>query len=361
MTPEEIARRIAELIKQQGIEIPQETDAQTTRDRIIFQRHYRNQRRNVDPKIASLSMFEQEAIAALSVFEYEQIASLSVFIENPQLLAYLSILYETIQEERIACTCPTYNRVGNRCVPVCDGTGQYATLQQCLAAPEPPWPDPAGQDGGGGYWVLYGGYKQGTRGGPFGPYTYPAGDWQGGIFYSSLLPSNPCSTVGLNLHPHYAPASFVDARPADFPPGGNRTAFWVYYNLPLIPKPTNGILASMKNAISTSGTYQYTDDGWFILIDYNNDVFVNGQWLSGDNIAYGICFVGKYVPYGNANNPPTPPTTLSRSVGGVAYTINLAGITLIQNRAALICSPFNGQDPTCTDIVTGKQIGRAHV
>ncbi|HBE30360.1 MAG TPA: hypothetical protein DD990_03165, partial [Cyanobacteria bacterium UBA11368] len=94
MTPEEIARRIAELIKQQGIEIPQETDAQTTRDRIIFQRHYRNQRRNVDPKIASLSMFEQEAIAALSVFEYEQIASLSVFIENPQLLAYLSILYE---------------------------------------------------------------------------------------------------------------------------------------------------------------------------------------------------------------------------------------------------------------------------
>ena len=312
-----------------------------TIERSLRYRRHREQVASIEERILALLLYEKPAIVGLLAYlKKETIAYFSI----------LSILYEVIaQEERIACTCPTYNRVGNRCVPVCDGTGQYATLQQCLAAPEPPWPDPAGQDGGGGYWVLYGGYKQGTRGGPFGPYTYPAGDWQGGIFYSSLLPSNPCSTVGLNLHPHYAPASFVDARPADFPPGGNRTAFWVYYNLPLIPKPTNGILASMKNAISTSGTYEYTDDGWFILIDYNNDVFVNGQWLSGDNIAYGICFVGKYVPYGNANNPPTPPTTLSRSVGGVAYTINLAGITLIQNRAALICSPFNGQDPTCTD------------
>lgn len=97
MTPEEIARRIAELIKQQGIEIPQETDAQTTRDRIIFQRHYRNQRRNVDPKIASLSMFEQEAIASLAIFEQSQIASLSVFVDNSKLFGDL-VLYTRIQK-----------------------------------------------------------------------------------------------------------------------------------------------------------------------------------------------------------------------------------------------------------------------
>lgn len=349
MTPEEIARRIAQIIKQQGIEIPEEINTQIARDRIIFQRHHRNQRRDADPKVASLSTFEEDAIAALSVFEYQQIASLSVYLENPQLqlLAYLSILYEVIaQEERIACTCPTYNRVGNRCVPVCDGTGQYATLQQCLAAPEPPWPDPAGQDGRGGYWVLYGGYKQGTWNGL--GYAYPAGDWQGGLFYESFLSSNPCSSTYLSTVEHFVSRAWVEANPGEFPSGFPSGNFY-YFNLSMVPSldtsryPPGASLVNMKNTSSTSGTRVATPDGWFLFSAFNNDIYISStnSWYSGNDIAYGVIFVGKYVPHGSVNPSPQPPPTIAGN--------STAGVTLIQNRAALICSPFNGQDPTCTD------------
>jgi len=350
MTPEEIARRIAKLIKQQGIEIPEETDTQTTRDRIIFQRHHRNQLRDADPKVASLSVFEQETIAALSVFEYEQIASLSVFIENPQLLAYLSILYETIQEERIACTCPTYTRLGNRCIPVCDGTGQYPTLAACLAAPEPPWPNQAGEDGGGGYVVMYAGHKIGV---PDGGISWAYGGMNGGLFYQSEAAQNQCVATRIWYVDHLAPGSSVRARPQEFPPTTSNQGNWVYYSLPMVPMldeaayPPGAVLVGGKMEIAT-GAYRLVDqNGWFLYAVAASDIYIQGNpgyWYSGNSTAYFHYFVYKYVPFGSfsGTTPPSPPA----SIGGM----NIAGVTLFQNHAAIACSPFNQRpDPTCQD------------
>ena len=278
----------------------------------------------------------------------------AVFIRRKNIPNNIFILYETIQaEERIACTCPTYNRLGNRCLPVCDGTGQYTTLQQCLAAPEPPWPNPAGEDGGGGYVVMYAGYRIGEGYGS----SIAWGGMNGGLFYQSEASQNPCSAQRFFYVDHLAPTSWVNARPGEFP-GGNRTQFWTYYSLPMNPMldesayPTGAVLVSGKNTLSTTGYRQVDQNGWFLFATSHSDIWIQGNpgyWYSGPTTSYFYYFVYKYVPASsfNGTSPPSPPS----SIGGM----NISGVTLFQNRAALICSPFNQRpDPTCQDPGQGR-------
>lgn len=316
----------------------------STIERSLRYRRHREQVASIEERILALLLYEKPAIAGLLVYEKPAIAGILAYLKKDTLFAYLSILYETIQEERIACTCPTYNRLGNRCIPVCDGSGQYSTLAACLAAPEPPWPSPAGEDGRGGYVVLYAGYRAGDG------QSY--GGMNGGLFYQSEATQNPCSAEQFFYVDHLAPTSWVDARPQEFP-SGNRTQSWTYYSLPMNPAlnqsayPPGAILVSGKNTTSTTGFRQVDQNGWFLFAASHSDIWIQGSpgyWYSGPVASYFYYFVYKYVPFGSfsGTSPPSPPA----SIGGM----NIAGVTLFQNRAAIICSPFNQRpDPTCQD------------
>lgn len=349
MNENEIARRLLALLRSQ----PQvrldnliEDDERTVETTRIKQfRHYRDDEQVKKKSILSLLIYKEPSI--LSLVLYTQT------VQQP-LFAYLSILYETVQEnDPTPCVCSTYNRRGNRCYPVCDGTGTYPTLEACLAADEPPWPNPAGQDGRGGYWVLYAGYKQSSAYIGNG-YSYPSGSWSGGIWYQAA--SHYCGT-NIDYIDTYAPTTHVQANPGEFPGHYLATQYWYYYYLPMIPVldnsayPPGAILVGMKNAITTTAVYKSDANGWFGAAIFNTDVYLqrSQSWYSGEGMAYALCFVGKYVPYGslgtNGEQPPTPPS----SIDG----LNVSGVTLIGNRGAIRCGEF-GTDDECVDPGIGE-------
>lgn len=349
MNENEIARRLLALLRSQ----PQvrldnliEDDERTVETTRIKQfRHYRDDEQVKKKSILSLLIYKEPSI--LSLVLYTQT------VQQP-LFAYLSILYETVQEnDPTPCVCSTYNRQGNKCYPVCDGTGTYATLEACLAAPEPPWPNPAGEDGGGGYWVLYAGYKQSSAYIGNG-YEYPSGSWSGGIWYQAA--NHFCGTA-LDYVSHYAPATDVLANPGEFPDEDLATQYWYYYSLPMIPDldasayPAGAVLVGMKNAITTTAVYKSDANGWFAVGFYNTDIYLQAteSWYSGDGMAYALCFVGKYVPYSNFGSngeiPPSPPS----SIDG----FNVSGVSLISNLAAIQCGEF-GTDDECVDPGLGE-------
>lgn len=244
----------------------------------------------------------------------------------------VSIVFRTLVEEPTKCTCPTWKRVGNRCIQVCDSVSSYTTLAECLAAPLS-WPPPEGQDGGGGYWVLYAGYKIGTRGSS--GYEYSNGSWTGGLFYESLVTN--CSSVELDYVAHYAPISFVDGNESNFPANTGGSAYYYYYSLPMVPKLDlsrypGGILSYLKNETSTSGILKVDADGWFAYAVYDVDIFFSATntWYAGDDVAFGVCFVGKYCPASSFNDGvPSPPDML--------WDLNISGVELIHNRADFEC------------------------
>jgi hypothetical protein len=51
------------------------------------------------------------------------------------------ILFEIQSSEQKNCTCPTYKRIGTKCKEVCDGTGEFKNLSDCLKG-NPPGDDP---------------------------------------------------------------------------------------------------------------------------------------------------------------------------------------------------------------------------
>lgn len=320
-----------------------------TIERSLRYRRHREHVASIEERILALLLYEKPAIAGLLVYEKPAIAGILAYLKKETLFAYLSILYETIQEERIACTCPTYNRLGNRCIPVCDGSGQYSTLAACLAAPEPPWPSPAGEDGGGGYVVMYAGHRVGSRGSTA---NWQYGGMVGGLYYQSSA-DQPCSEVGFDYVEHYAPGHYVRAKPQEFPGGRTTGDYWAYYYLPLVPSidrtayPSGAMLAYGKRQIATGGFRLVDENGWFLFVAEAVDVYIQGNpgyWYSPEDTAYAHYFIYKYVPASSfsGTSPPSPPA----SIGGM----NVGGMTLFQNRAALICSPFNQRpDPTCQD------------
>lgn len=251
----------------------------------------------------------------------------------------VSIVYRvTVPDTPTECTCPTWNRVGNRCIQVCNSSGTYASLEQCLLAPAPPWPPPEGQDGRGGYWVLYVGHKQSTAYVGNG-YSYSAGGWTGGLFYEASEFFGNCSNTSLLDVDNRAQAAYVLASPGDFPNHYLTTEFWYYYDLPMLPQPSastypGGTLTFMKNAITTTGLRYCDANGWFVWADYNLDIYFSSTntWQSGNpGSAYALCLVGKYVPAESFTdgNPPSPPSTIEG--------FDVSGVTLIHNRGNFEC------------------------
>ncbi len=272
----------------------------------------------------------------------------AAFVRRRKAANCLAILYEKTQDnDPVECTCPTYNRLGNRCYPVCDGTGQYNTLQECLAAPQPPWPNPDGEDNRGGYLLVWTGHKIGLPGGAGGsPWIYPDGAWSPGNFYQNL--AHPCKKTGFDLIDYLVSSSWYNNNPGEFP-AGNTIGIWTYIYVPAAPKldpslySPNAFIAGFKGTGSTSGRKYATANGWLAYEGYNMDVWITEEqrWYSG-NMAFAECYVAKYFPVNQLQGEiPTPPATIG--------LINTAGVSLIHNPSQIVCSPFNDPDTTCND------------
>ena len=311
-------------------------------------------------QVSSLVLYNKTEISPLILYNKTQILPLVTYRKDEEIdfFCTLSILYTTTEEDNpTECACPKYyKRYGNRCFPICYAdskpSGTYDTLQECLNASEPQWPDPEGQPngrGGGGYWILYIGHKQGIWSG-FG-YDYPDGAWSGGAFYHIYLQALKCFSGRLDYVNHNAPSSWINAKPNSFPSAYSSSGNFHYFNLPMVPQidasqyGQNAIVSIFKNTVSTGGIYRVNSDGWFLYQAFNADVYYPDSqiWHSPSNIAWAICCVGKYVPVGESASPPS-------EISG----INCNGVTVLHNPTDNECSYWNQPDPTCQDPGKGK-------
>lgn len=294
--------------------------------------------------IASLDWRNRRAEEPPSAAEVEVIQPVVMYSQASFDDCAVSILYRVlVPSTPTKCACPTWQRVGNRCIQVCDSTSTYTSLEQCLSAPSPPWPPPEGEDGRGGYWVLYAGHKTGTIRETGIGYDYPSGGWNGGLFYQAFFDN--CSSSKLDSRSHVAPASYVEASPFDFPSESIIDTNFYYYSLPMVPMLDasvypSGILSSFKNTPLSSAIRLVNSNGWFVFAVYDTDIYLTntGTWYTDNSTAFALCFVGKYVPAGNFSNgnPPPPPGTIEG--------FDVSGVALIHNRGNFECGG-GGDEP----------------